>query len=111
MDGRLITMVFAAIIALAVIGMLLSGCAPQPRPTVQAAQSGRVAPARNAAVVRVTAYALHMRDEPDADATVVGWLQLGDEGVVLAERGGWGLVRSSDGRAGWVNLAYTEPVR
>ena len=60
-------------------------------------------------VCEVTADALHLRDSPNAEGTVIAWLEQGDQLIILPTKpsGNWIQVKF-ESITGWVNSTYCE---
>jgi uncharacterized protein YgiM (DUF1202 family) len=96
---------------LAVVVLLIAGCASAPPAAPPAAPPPAPAPSAPAmdtviGSVRVNATALNVRSDPSMNGEVVTHAKRGEKLDVLGERGDWLRVRLADGTKGWVSAQH-----
>lgn len=96
-----------------ILACAVSGAFPVPTPDLQNVTGDKIQPQNQLQATEtpcflvVSVSRLNLRNSP-MGATDPDGLYQGDRLAVLAERGGWLQVTTSDGRTGWVDADYVD---
>ena len=58
----------------------------------------------------VTASVLRVREQPDINAFILGWIKLDQVVTVWAVDATWAIVQDANGLTGWASMAYLQPL-